>query len=804
MINIKPTDKLVFELEMYQVDYNEQKKESLRVEISEKYGVPLKNVEVNFKPITKDIDGNKLSLASDVINDIQNPKFQLELFKEYIDLKEINDVDFSDIEAIDSQVNAFVDFDSYSKYKNYKFKYVKWDNYLSYGKGNYFDFTKLNGLVLLNGIPENQCGKTTFAIDLIRFALFGKAQKSPTLDSVFNTYLPEETEVMVEAGLEIDGMDYVIRRTVTRPALKKRTAKSKAKQTVEYFRLINGSYELIENCEEENNTQTNNVIKETVGNVDDFNLVISATSYTLGDLLRMGQSDKGKLFSRWLGLLSIEKKEEVAKEMWKKQISPKLFSNTYNKATLVNEVSDYQTCVDDNNNKIVETTKKNEEILSRIEELNKKKYDILSKKKEIKEELVKTDVTTVERNIKHNEEQLEIERLKFSKMKDEYMLIKDVSFDEEAYNKAQDEIKEKQRSVNELNISNGSLKTKISYLRNDTKRIEQLSEQGICPHCKQKIDKGVQGDFIEANVKEENALIEEGKSNRISIEKLEGEIKVLEEKCTKLLEDKEKVYQKQKKEIELRALKVVIENLKLTLENLNKTRQDIESNKENIRINNEIDIKLNNVDAEIKVENNLNIQCVRQIQNCQSENKHFLEEIDKRRKMIEKLTEEEKIIRNWNIYQQLVGKNGIVKIILKRALPVINNEIARILNGLCDFDVVLSISDDNKVCIDLIRDGEKMDLGTCASGFEGTFSALALRSALASISTISKSNLLILDEIDSTIAISNYDKLTELYKRILSNYQFIIHIAHNELLEHIHDMTISVYKENNVSKIKLS
>ena len=141
---------------------------------------------------------------------------------------------------------------------------------------------------------------------------------------------------------------------------------------------------------------------------------------------------------------------------------------------------------------------------------------------------------------------------------------------------------------------------------------------------------------------------------------------------------------------------------------------------------------------------------------------------------------------------------------MKRALPVINNEIARILNGLCDFDVVLSISDDNKVCIDLIRDGEKMDLGTCASGFEGTFSALALRSALASISTISKSNLLILDEIDSTIAISNYDKLTELYKRILSNYQFIIHIAHNELLEHIHDMTISVYKENNVSKIKLS
>ena len=47
------------------------------------------------------------------------------------------------------------------------------------------------------------------------------------------------------------------------------------------------------------------------------------------------------------------------------------------------------------------------------------------------------------------------------------------------------------------------------------------------------------------------------------------------------------------------------------------------------------------------------------------------------------------------------------------------------------------------------------------------------------------------------------ENLTELYRRILSNYQFIIHIAHNELLEHIHDMTIMVYKENNVSKIMI-
>ena len=328
-VKVNPTDKLVFDLEMYQIDFNEQKKESLRQEISDKYGVPVQNVEINFVPITIDTNGEKISLASDIITNIQDPKFQQELFKEYIDSKEIKDVDFDMLYEIDKKVNAFIDFDAYTKYKPYKIKYLKWNNYLSYGKDNYFDFTKLKGLILLTGQPENTSGKTTLAIDLLRFALFGRAEKSPTLDSVFNSYLENETEVVVEACIEIEDVDYIIRRTITRPAKSRRTSKSKAKQKVEYFRLINGGYEEIENCEGENTSQTNNIIRETVGNVEDFDLVISATAYSLGNLLRMGQTDKGKLFSRWLGLLTIEEKEKIAKDLWKRE-SQQLISNAYN------------------------------------------------------------------------------------------------------------------------------------------------------------------------------------------------------------------------------------------------------------------------------------------------------------------------------------------------------------------------------------------------------------------------------------------------------------------------------------------
>ena len=130
MVTVKKTDKLVFDLEILQVDYSEQKKNELKKKISEKYNVPLKNVEVNFIPITLDKNGEKLSLTSDVIKNIQDPKFQQNLFKEYIELKDIKDINIEEIIDIDKSVNAFIDFDSYSKYKSYKFKRVKWDNYL--------------------------------------------------------------------------------------------------------------------------------------------------------------------------------------------------------------------------------------------------------------------------------------------------------------------------------------------------------------------------------------------------------------------------------------------------------------------------------------------------------------------------------------------------------------------------------------------------------------------------------------------------------------------------------------------------
>lgn len=785
--NINPTDKIVIDVSMYSIDMNPSKLQSLRREVADKYGLPLKNVSVNPKPIMVDSDGNKVSLTSDIITSIQDPKFQQNLFKEYIEMKQIENVDMNMIISIDNQVNAFVDFNSYSKYKSYKFKYVKWKNFLSYGEDNYIDFTKLNGLVLLCGKPQNQSGKTTLARNLLRFALFGRSEKTPNLASVFNRFTPEVTEMCVEVGLEIEGENYVIRRTVTRPSLNKRTEKSKCKQVVDYFKVVNDELEVIENCEAETNQQTNNIIRDSIGSLEDFDLIVSATAKTLGDLFSMGQTDQGKLFSRWLGLLSLEEKEGIAKELYKKNVENSLLSRKYNKATLDSEIADMKTVIKDNENTATKLEKevnvKNEELLR----LNKDKVQIMSERKEVKEILIKTDAVTIENNIKQINEKLSIERTKFKQQKDEYVKVKDCSFDV-------DELKKKQQEKIDVVTKNGAIKQEIQLIKKNIDHINTLIEQKVCPNCGNEVDVKSQTSVIEKEQEKINNLIADGIKNK-------GLIDEIDKTIAKLESDRENVNLSNRLKLSMTALHTQIENYKLQIEALNKTKEEIEKNKENILFNNEIDNKIRLVDENIKTITYAKETQIRSIQSCKVENERYTKDIKLREELIVKLVEEEKIIRAWNIYKELIGKNGILKIVLKRALPIINNEIATLLNGLVDFDVVLSISDDNKVCIDLVHDGVSMNVGDAASGYEETMAALALRSALATVSSFAKPNLLVLDEIFGATGSSHYDDIHELLIRIMKNYDFVLDITHNEFIVDWHNQIIEVVKENNISKL---
>ena len=771
------------------VDYTKEMEKNIKVKCAKKYGVPESNVKVNPNFIMINENGEKIALTNDTIVNIQDPKFQVKIFKQYLEINNVENFDWEYIKSIDAEINSEIDYNVYDKYKKYSLKWIKWSNFLSYGKDNYFDFTKLKGMVLVNGKPSNQSGKTTFSIELLRFLLFGKTSKFKTLEGNFNVNLPEETEMTVEGQIEIDGENFIIKRTVSRPSLKKRSSKSKVQQKVEYYKVLdNGDteelYDVIENCQEESGLKTNIAIKEAIGNEQDFDLVICATNENLRDLINFKETERGRLLSRWIGLLPIEEKERIAKEKYKLR-SSKFISNVYNRETLDGEINDYSVLIENITKECNEknTLLKNitNSIASYREELNK----LLESKKEVDNSLISFDI---------NSHLNEIERIKTegirhkAKKEQDLEMLKEipenVDYSEEIYKK-----KIEERAL---------LKSEIASLKRDIERLKKeiatLESSEYCPTCHRKYDNVDNSTIIKAKKDEIDEIILTGKANREKLDKIE--IEILEIEKNKELYDK-----KNKLDIEIKSLNLLMDNLRNKLINANTQTKLYQKNKDSIDFNNNIKIKINNLTARIETEEKSKDNILKEIHEMQATIVSYTNEIKRRKDFIDKIKEEETVKRNWGIYLDMVGKNGITKMILRNTLPIINAELKRLLTDICNFDVEISINERNEVSFSYSKDGGPKVNISGTSGLEETISSLALRAVLANISTMPKLNFVVLDELWGCVADDNLSKLKPFIDRILSSYDFILQVSHNPLIADWHDSVITVYQDSNVSKI---
>ena len=406
MIDIKRKSKVAIHWNVSPYDYSKEMENSLLSKVSAKYSLPKDRIKVIPEFITINDSGEKIAINNDIIENIQDPKFQVKLFEKYIKINNITDCDFELIKKIDASINGRIDYKVYDKYRKYSIKWIRWSNFLSYGADNYFDFRDVKGLALVSSNPANQGGKTTFAIDLFHFLLFGNVSKVKTQDKIFNKHIQDATSVVVEGCICIDGIDYIIKRKLSRPSLDKRTAKSKTTQKVEYYRLVGDNVEALDeysdNMQEENTSKTNKAIKDAIGNEGDFDLIMSVTDRTLDDLVDKKEAERGRLLSRWIGLLPLEQKDALARETFNSEIKTKLISNQYNEETLLQE----NTAFNLNIKNLEDTNKKSslelEKIGNDIENLERNKASLLQSKSQIDESLLKVDITTLTSKIERS------------------------------------------------------------------------------------------------------------------------------------------------------------------------------------------------------------------------------------------------------------------------------------------------------------------------------------------------------------------------------------------------------------------
>ena len=770
-------------------DYSKDKEKEIISKISKKYSIPKEKVRVSPQFLTVGENGEDLSVTTEIIQNIQDPIFQQKLFKEYLSLNDIKDYDFERISAIDAEINAKIDYQVYDKYRRYCVKWVKWDNFLSYGSDNVFDFTKMKGLVLLSGEPANQSGKTTFAIDLLHFLLYGKTTKVDTLAKVFNKHIPNATQVLVEGCITIDGEDYIIKRTITRPALSKRSAKSKVSQKVEYYKIIGDTQteleEYVDNQQEENSVQTNKVIKEAIGRESDFDLIMSISETTLDELVKKKEAERGRLLSRWIGLLPIEEKEALAREKFNSEIKPSLISNLYSSASVTEERDAFlmriETLTKDNA-KLEEENKKTDTTIANLEQT---KQTLSNAKKGIDTELAKIDIATLSKQMEECLIQGKTKKNEHDNIVKELKELENIEFSIEEYESTQ-------KKLNEATTRLAVLGEKYSSTK---QQIEKLKKSEYCPTCGRKLDNVDNSSMIETLSKELSSIGEDGRKAREEYNALSKQMEELKNKRLKY-EERNKI------EVKQAALELNLERLRSEYKDLASKKKEYEKNSEAIDKNNEIELQIRNTDELIRsnrecFQNNLQI-----IARNKSDVESYKGEIKKREDILKRIAEEEKLVKNWKIYLDLVGKNGITKMVLRKALPIINAQLVQLLSDVCDFDIEVAINSKNDVVFNLIKDGVRSDLNS-GSGFELTASALALRAVLADMSTIPRMCGVVLDEVWGRVARDNYDNMRHLIEKISKSYEWMFLISHLNEVKDWCESNVVVTKENNISKIAM-
>ena len=770
-------------------DYSKDKEKEIISKISKKYSIPKEKIRVSPQFLTVGENGEDLSVTTEIIQNIQDPMFQQKLFKEYLSLNDIKDYDFERISAIDAEINAKIDYQVYDKYRRYCVKWVKWDNFLSYGSDNFFDFTKMKGLVLLSGEPANQSGKTTFAIDLLHFLLYGKTTKVDTLAKVFNKHIPNATQVLVEGCITIDGEDYIIKRTITRPALSKRSAKSKVSQKVEYYKIIGDTQteleEYVDNQQEENSVQTNKVIKEAIGRESDFDLIMSISETTLDELVKKKEAERGRLLSRWIGLLPIEEKEALAREKFNSEIKPSLISNLYSSASVTEERDAFlmriETLTKDNA-KLDEENKKTDTTIANLEQT---KQTLSNAKKGIDTELAKIDIATLSKQMEECLIQGKTKKNEHDNIVKELKELENIEFSIEEYESTQ-------KKLNEATTKLAVLGEKYSSTK---QQIEKLKKSEYCPTCGRKLDNVDNSSMIETLSKELSSIGEDGRKAREESNALSKQMEELKNKRLKY-EERNKI------EVKQAALELNLERLRSEYKDLASKKKVYEKNCEAIDNNNEIELQIRNTDELIRsnrecFQNNLQI-----IARNKSDVESYKGEIKKREDILKRIAEEEKLVKNWKIYLDLVGKNGITKMVLRKALPIINAQLVQLLSDVCDFDIEVAINSKNDVVFNLIKDGVRSDLNS-GSGFELTASALALRAVLADMSTIPRMCGVVLDEVWGRVARDNYDNMRHLIEKISKSYEWMFLISHLNEVKDWCESNVVVTKENNISKIAM-
>jgi DNA repair exonuclease SbcCD ATPase subunit len=730
----------------------------------------------NINVITKVKTTDDVQQTIDVSVNIMDKNYQSELVRSLVEAKgHINLI--GSVMSIDSAVESrmITDEVEISPFKKWYMKKIEFSNFLSYGENQVIDFEKCNGITVVESDPPNFGGKTVLSVDLLMFLFFNTTTKTQKAEEIFNRF-SDSNKVSVRGEITIDGEDYIIARSIERK--KNKAGEWNVKTELDFFKkLADGQ---LQNFTGEQRGETEKFIKNSIGNMDDFLMTILTTASNLEDLIEAKPTARGQVLSRFLGLEFIKKKEETAKEIYS-EFSKGMMSNVYNTESLrqqnessKEEIKTLQSEIENADRQIVDVDNRLKKGQDYKDGLIGSKYTDLDQELVIlNPDTLKTQISGADITIKDLERNI---------------ASVDVVEPKEYYHEDKhDEVKEK------------LLNTKIEKNRAWDK-VEDISDMvnkygdGMqCQHCGIKL---MEAELTKKKISELGEWKEKFNSLSDDVTKLE-----LEEKSFVELKNEFDKYEKnklikEKYEISLESAVNKKQQLEDKLGRYEKVQEKIKKNNEieaqlvkaNMRINELIDEKRGY--DRIKVSNQFNI-------------KNHTERIEKNNEIITMIAEEFEREKVYKIYMDVFGKNGISKMIMKTMMPLINQELQRLLMDSCYFNLEIRINDKNEVEFMMIDNSTGIEkLMASGSGYERTIASMALRAVLSKVCSLPKPNIIVWDEVFGKVSNENLDMVGEFFNKMKEYFEKIFVITHNPLVNNWANNVVKISKVDNISRVK--
>jgi DNA repair exonuclease SbcCD ATPase subunit/DNA repair exonuclease SbcCD nuclease subunit len=745
--------------------------------------------------------GAKLSTntvtAVGAIQDVGDVYFQNKLITEYLHekLPELTPEVIHKVTTLNSETNQKIASDDFARKVVWRPLSLKFDNLFTYGPGNHIDFTALNGVVGI--FAPNASGKTSVA-EAICFALYDRTPRTSRAANIMNT---SKTTCSLEFRFDVDGVEYVVVRKGSK------NKKGEVKIDVDFSKIENG-VTISLNGEERRYTDQN--IAKVVGEYEDFILTTFSSSSQTGLFVDRGQTDRKDLLGQFMGLNIFDRLHTLANEE-SKDVAAAL--KQFKKDDFTQELADTQhsleteyVVLDTARHMLEETNAILNALSDKINELHAKKTPITNK----------TNLQELERirnQIAQSISDVELQRTK---------IIEEKAATEKKIAAGKEKLETFRWATNRITEARDWIVAERKYeaqmisvrdlVESDTKLVELYKTRysNFDPNCQKCVVNSAQ---ILEDLQVRESVLAYNLSELKSLESLhEGYLDKLEE-MQEIVEAFDRFTKGEAwvKEISHELLKYThqVDSLTAKIEFLHKEHsvalQNIEEYNamlETILQNQKLDELIGLYERDKAFNKNKFNERTTAVQNQAAKIAVLLAKKKDMMAKIEKAKELEVQFEAYRVYLIAVGRDGLPYQLVADVLPNLELAVNNLLSQMVEFTLGFD-TDGKNVNMRIAYDQDRVWPLELASGMEKFVTGLAIRVALTTVSSLPKSNFLILDEGLGTLDAENLSSIFMLFDVLRTQFDFIFLISHVDVTRDIADTLVEIHRSNGLSRIEV-